>query len=299
MIVGGPAGLTAAVHAARKGLETVLITKFIGGQIVWTSHVENYMGFHMVSSEGLIEKFQEQVQEYPVHQLLGKTASKIRADGNEFAVEVEDSDTLHSKSVIVATGKRPKRLGVPNEAKLVGRGVSYGATCDAPFFKGKDVAVVGAGNTAIGSALDLLRIARRVHIIAYEITADKVLLERLAGRPNLTILENYGVTKIMGEEKVTGMTISRRDGEDERDVALDGVFIEIGWVPSTELVKGFLTLNEKEEIVIDCNCNTSVAGVFAAGDVTSIPHKQIVVAAGEGAKAALTATDFLKYRKEE
>ena len=112
------------MYAARKGLETALITKFIGGQVVWTSHIENYMGFHMVSSEGLIEKFQEQVQEYPVHQLLGKTASKIRADGNEFAVEVEDSDTLHSKSVIVATGKRPKRLGVPNEAKLVGRGVS-------------------------------------------------------------------------------------------------------------------------------------------------------------------------------
>ena len=245
MIVGGPAGLTAAVHAARKGLETVLTTKFIGRQIVWTSHVENYMGFHMVSSEGLIEKFQEQVQEYPVHQLLGKTASKIRADGNEFAVEVEDSDTLHSKSVIVATGKRPKRPGVPNEAKLVGRGVSYCATCDAPFFKGKDVAVVGAGNTAIGSALDLLRIARRVHIIAYEITADKVLLERLAGRSNLTILENYGVTKIMGEEKVTGMTISRRDGEDERDVALDGVFIEIGWGPEHGISQG-LSDTERE-----------------------------------------------------
>jgi len=121
----------------------------------------------------------------------------------------------------------------------------------------------------------------------------------LAGRPNLIILENYGVTKIMGEEKVTRMTISRRDGEDERDIALDGVFIEIGWIPSTELVNGFPTLNEKEEIVIDRNCNTSVAGIFAAGDVTSIPHKQTVVAAGEGAKAALTATDFLKYRKEE
>jgi len=298
IVGGGPAGLSAAIYAARKGLETALVTKFIGGQVVWTSRIENYMGFHMVSGDGLIEKFQEQVQEYPIDQLIGKTASKVSAQGRNFAVDVEESETLRSKSVIVTTGKRPKRLGVPNEAKLVGRGVSYCATCDAPFFKGKDVAVIGAGNTAIGSALDLLRIARKVHIITYEITADQILLDRLKGRPNLNILEGYGVTRIEGEDKVSSMTVAKREGGDEKNMALEGIFIEVGWVPNTELVAGLLELNEKAEIIVDCNCETSVPGVFAAGDVTSIPHKQIVVAAGEGAKAALAATDFLKYRKE-
>jgi len=299
IVGGGPAGLTAAVYAARKGLRTALVTKFIGGQTVWTARVENYMGFHMISSEDLIGKFQEQVEEYPIEQLIGKTVSKISSEGVNFAVEVEDDDTLHTKSVIVATGKRPKRLGVPNEAELVGRGVSYCATCDAPFFKGRDVAVIGAGNTAIGSALDLLRIAGQVHIVAHEVTADQVLLDGLTGKPNLTIHEGYGVTKIEGEGKVGGMTIAKREGKEEQSISVEGVFIEIGWVPNTELVKDFLKLNEKSEIVIDSNCETSAPGVFAAGDVTSIPHKQVVVAAGEGAKAALAATEFLKHRKEQ
>ena len=150
----------------------------------------------------------------------------------------------------------------------------------------------------MGSVIDLLKIARKIHVVTLETTADAILLDKLKGRPNLTMMVGYKVTAILGPDKVTGVKVSRADGSDEKELALDGVFIEIGLVPNTELVEGLLALNEKKEIAVDCNSNTSVMGVFAAGDVTSVPHEQIVVAAGEGAKAALSATDYLRRRKK-
>ncbi len=296
IIGGGPAGLTAGIYAGRKRMRSAIVSPFLGGQVMWTARAGDTTGFYLMSGADLIERFNEQMEQFPIQQFIGKNVSRVRKEGERFAVEIKEAETLSSRCVIVATGRRPRRLGVPGEGKLVGKGVSYCATCDGPFFKDKDVVVVGGGNSAVGVVLDLVKFARSVHLVTQELTADRGLLERVSKQAEVNILENHQVTEILGEEKVEGIKLAPKEGGGESEMSLDGVFIEIGFAPNSETVEDLAELNAEKEILVDRSCATSAEGMFAAGDVTNVPHKQAIVACGEGAKAALSAVEFLKFR---
>ncbi|MDK2888035.1 MAG: NADH-dependent peroxiredoxin subunit [Thermoanaerobacter sp.] len=300
IIIGmGPAGLTAAVYAARKKLSTLLVGKHYGGQMAWASGVENYIGFQYITGAELLSRFEEHVARYPVERLEAEVIKLSRENGH-FSIRTAGGDVFQSRTVIVGSGKSPRRLNAPGEKELTGRGVSYCAVCDAPLFADMDVSVVGGGNSALTAAFDLIKIARRVYIISLEEwTADPVIIDKVKNATNLTRLVGYETVRIEGSERVTGIILRSLDGR-KKEMKLDvqGVFIEIGTVPNTNFVGELLELNEKGEIRVDCDCSTSVPGVYAAGDVTSIPEKQIIVAAGEGAKAALGAYRYLLEQKQ-
>lgn len=291
----GPGGLTAAVYAARKQLDVAMITGDIGGQTNLTADIENYMGFQYISGQELAEKFYEQVGQFPITMMLGKLAEGIAHDDGRFRIAVSGGEQVVSRTVVIATGKRSRKLNVPGETELMGRGVSYCTTCDAPFFRDARVAVIGGGNSGVTGVIDLVPIAREITII--EITdrwrADPVLMDRARGADKVRWIESHRVVRIEGEDEVSTIVIEPTDGGPQETIPVEGVFVEIGLQPNTDFLQGFVELNEYREIVVDCRARTGVRGVFAAGDVTDTPEKQIIVAAGEGAKAALAAYQFL------
>ena len=295
IIIGaGPAGLTAAVYAARKKLDTLVISKNVGGQTILAPGVENYMGYQYITGQELTRKFEEQVRQFPIPLLIGDEVAKLSVEDNFFAVQTSNGKNYEGKAVIIASGRRARSLNVPGEKELMGRGVSYCATCDAPLFGGMDVAVIGSGNPAITAVNDLTKYARKIHsIVRASVKADPVLVEKVEKSGRVEILSGYAVREIRGKDKVEGIVL--RQIKDDKEVFLDvgGVFIEIGAVPNVEFAKDVVKLNDLKEIEVDCYCKTSVAGIFAAGDVTNAPEKQIIVAAGEGAKAALSAYRYL------
>ena len=290
VIVGmGPAGMTAAVYAARKKMDTLLVGKEYGGQVAWTSEVENYMGFQMISGPGLMDKFEEQVKLYPVTRKNSEVI-RVNREGDHFVVRCHDGEEFRCRTVIYAAGKNPRRLDIPGELKFTGRGVSYCSICDAPFFEGKPVAVVGGGNSALEAVIDLLKVVSRVYVVSIrDLTADPFLADKVQNDEKLTILKGYQALSINGADMVGGITVRSLETGEEKELPVEGVFIEIGTEPSNDPVKELVRLNELGEIEVDCSCKTGVPGFFAAGDVTSIPEKQVIVAAGEGAKAALSA----------
>ena len=296
IVGGGPAGLTAAVYAARKNLDAVLISKDIGGQTLLTSDIENYMGYQYVSGRELAAKFEEQVKRYPIDVAVGEEVARVAPEDGGFVVTTSTNREVRARAVIVATGKRSRPLGVPGERELVGRGVSYCAVCDAPLFPGKDVIVVGAGNSGATAVVDLLKIARRIYVVDVlpDWRADPVLVDRIrAAGEMVQPFFGHEVVEIKGESRVEGIVIKDRGSGQVRELPVQGVFIEIGLIPNSEPVKGVAELNRWGEIVVDCKCQTRVPGMFAAGDVTTVPEKQIIIAAGEGAKAALSAYAYL------
>jgi len=295
IVGGGPAGLAAAVYAARKKLNTLLLSDDLGGQPNWTSGVENYMGYQFIEGPELMQKFEEQVRHFPIEMKTGyKAVGVARADGG-FAIRTEKGETHQAKVAIIATGKRPRSLNVPGEDTWRGKGVSYCAICDGPFFEGMKVAVVGGGNSALEAADDMIKIAEHVYLVSLTpLTADRVLVDRVSEAANLTTFTEYETLEITGNEFVTGIRIrDLKDGK-EKSLEVGGVFVEIGLIPNSDLVKDLVTLNEFGEIEVNCYCETGVPGLYAAGDVTNVPEKQIVIAAGEGAKAALQAQRYLR-----
>ena len=290
LIVGaGPAGLTAGVYCARKGLRTQLVAATIGGQALETWAIENYMGYRMIKGEELMQKFEEQVRTQDVRLELD-TVTTVERDGDRFRASTAGGRTFTASSVVIASGKHPRKLGVEGEQKFIGRGLSVCATCDGPLFKDKRVAVVGGGNMAVQMAIELAGVARRVELVVRsELKADQANLERLAQRTNVNVLKGYEVAGLHGEGFLSGMTIRERATGREILLELDGVFAEIGWTPNTEFLGNLLDLDAKKRIIVDENCHTSLPGVYAAGDVTNINSDQIIIAAGEGAKAALEA----------
>ncbi len=293
VIGGGPAGLTAGIYAARKRLKALLVSADIGGQMLWTSRIENYPGFNIVQARELVDKFRAQIGLFPLDVDPARRIDKVAADGARFRLEAGGGVAYTARSVIVATGKRYRSLGVPGEKELVGRGVAYCATCDAPLFQGRPVAVVGGGNSALTSANELLPYASKVYLVnsSDKIHGDPVLLEPLERSGKVELLMDARVEGIEGKDKVERVSLKAPGGR--RDLEVSGVFVEIGLIPNSELVKGLAELSRDGEIMVDCSCRTSLPGLFAAGDVTTVPAKQIVVAAGEGAKAALAAYDWL------
>lgn len=293
IIGGGPAGLAAGVYAARKGVKTLLAAESIGGQMIWTSAVENYPGFNLVQARDLVEKFKAQVRQYPIDVASGLRVASLSKHDQGFRVEGAGGEVFNSQTLILATGKRYRSLNVPGEKELIGKGVAYCATCDAPLFAGKAVAVVGGGNSALTSANELLNYASKIHLISLSpgIQGDRVLLEPLERSGRVEFLMQSKISEIHGKDRVTGLAVESPGGSVRLDVS--GVFVEIGLIPNSDLVRSLVELNGEGEVMVDCSCRTSVPGLFAAGDVTSVPAKQIVVAAGEGAKAALAAYDWL------
>ncbi|OHD65728.1 MAG: hypothetical protein A2176_13925 [Spirochaetes bacterium RBG_13_51_14] len=294
---GGPAGLTAAVYCIRKGVSTGLIVKEIGGQVALTAGVENYMGYRYINGVELVQKFKEQVFQFGIDYDEGTAVQSIDA-GDIKKVHFEDGRVFSAKALIIATGKSWRKLGVPGEEEFRGRGVAYCSTCDAPFFSGKNVVVVGGGNSGVEAAIDLARVAEGVTMVQFleKLTGDTILIDKLSAFKNVRVIYESEVTSIDGRDSVESVSVKNRKTGVVDQIAAQGIFVEIGLIPNSGIVKGLLQLNQAGEIMVDCSCRTSVPGIFAAGDVTDVPFKQIIVAGGEGAKAALTACNYVLNR---
>ncbi len=295
IIGGGPAGLTAAVYAMRKGLKVGLVGTLLGGMVINTSSIENYMGFKYVQGAELMDHFVEQVKQFEIGLKERAFVEKVTDNDGIKTISLKDGSIYHAKTLIVATGKFPLMLNVPGEAKLSGKGVSYCTTCDAPLYQDKIVAVVGGGNSGIEEAIDAAHFAKKVYVIemADALRADQVLIHTLQEMGNTEIFVYHRVKEIKGEKKVARLIVENLKTNDEKEIVIDGIFISIGLKPNSGLIADLVELNNRGEIIVDCNCRTSRDGIFAAGDVTTVPYKQIIIASGEGAKAALSANDFL------
>lgn len=294
IIGGGPAGLSAAVYAARKMMKTILISKNIGGQVTDTFDIENYLGFSEIETGDLINRFEEHVVKYGVTKLVGPEVVSLDLTGKIKKVLSDDGKICLARTVILATGKRPRPLNVPGEKELVGKGVAYCSTCDAPLFRDMDTAVIGGGNSALEAALDLAKVAGKVYLVSITpLTADPILVDKMKSSGKVEVFTEHSTNRIIGHRVVEGIEIQGLDDKTSRRLDVQGVFIEIGLLPNSDLVVDTLNVNKTGEILIDCACRTGIVGVFAAGDVTDVPFKQVIIAAGEGAKAALSAYNYL------
>ena len=293
IVGGGPAGLTAAVYATRKMLNVLLITQNIGGQVLYSLTVENYMGYQFISGPDLMDRFEKQVEKYNVPRTFAQVKS-IEKESDAFVARTETDDEYRSKTIIIATGKRSRTLNAKGVERFVGRGVSYCATCDAPLFMDTDVAVLGGGNSAFTAAYELTRIARKVYLINRSSwKADEVYLEKIREAANIDLLAGYELIEVKGDDAVNAAVFKNLSDNSLVSFPVTGIFIEIGLIPNSDVVRDLVTLNENGEIVVGYDCSTSVPGIYAAGDVTTVPEKQIIVAAGEGAKAAIGAYKYL------
>jgi len=296
IIIGaGPAGITASIYAARKGMGILMLTGDIGGQAAWSGDIENYSGYQFITGTELTKRFEEHLKEYKVQVNENETVKEIQKKDEIFSV-ITAKDTYKAKTVIIATGKRSKNLSVPGEQEFRNKGVAYCATCDAPLFKGKEVAVAGGGNSALEAALQLLSIAKHVYIVNInpQLGGDEIIREKVTAADNVTVMNNSQITSVFGDKLVEGIEVA--SGSDKKKVAVQGVFVEIGLIPNSDF-KSELKKNEYGEIIVNCESQTSVPGIFAAGDVSSVKQKQIIIAAGDGAKAALGAFMYLAQRK--
>ena len=293
IIVGaGPAGLTAAMYCARKLLKTLVVSENIGGQALESWAIENYMGYRMITGEDLMKKFEEQVRTLDVRLELIRVSGIVQ-EGGIFEVTTASGALLKAKILILTQGKQPKKLGVSEEEKYPGRGLSICSTCDGPLYKEKKVAIVGGGNSAVQTAIEMSGIASSVSLIVRStIKADPVYIKKLEEIKNITVHLHSQIAGLSGDKFLDRITI-KTEGQPDQSIGVDGVFIEIGWTPNTEILDGLVDLNDRGEIVVDVDGKTSRAGVFAAGDVTSVKSKQIIIAAGDGAKAALEAYEYL------
>jgi NADH-dependent peroxiredoxin subunit F len=294
VVGGGPAGASAAIYAARKGIRTGIVAERFGGQVMDTMGIENLIGTTYTEGPKLVAQLEEHVKEYAVDVMnLQRAKSITRKDLVE--VELESGARLKSKTVIISTGARWRNLGVPGEAEFKNKGVAYCPHCDGPLFKGKHVAVIGGGNSGVEAAIDLAGIVGHVTVFEFmpELKADAVLQKRLYSLPNVTVHKNVQVKAITGTDKVHGINYVERDTNTEQHLELEGVFVQIGLVPNTDWIGDSLERTRFGEIVVNNHGATDMPGVFAAGDCTATPYKQIIISMGSGATAALGAFDYL------
>lgn len=294
VVGGGPAGASAAIYAARKGIRTGIIAERFGGQVNDTLGIENLIGTKYTEGPKLAASLEEHAKEYNIDIMKSQLAKRL--EKKDFVeVELENGAILKSKTVIVSTGARWRNLGVPGEAEFKNKGVAYCPHCDGPLFAGKHVAVVGGGNSGVEAAIDLAGVAGHVTVLEFmpELKADSVLQERLNSLPNTTVLKNAQVKEITGTNKVDGVTYIERESGEEKHIDLQGVFIQIGLVPNTDWLADTVERTRMGEIVVDNRGATTVPGVFAAGDCTNSPFKQIIISMGSGATAALGAFDYM------
>ncbi|MFH0803634.1 MAG: FAD-dependent oxidoreductase [Candidatus Tagabacteria bacterium] len=296
IIIGaGPAGLTAGIYAGRKKLKTAILTKQIGGQSL-SYTIENYPGLMEISGLELVEKTKKQVEKYDMEIKESAEISAIDKKNGNFSVKTERGDSFEAKAIIIASGKMPKKIKVPGAREFEGKGVSFCTICDAPLFAGKSVAVIGGGNAALMAAMDLIPYAEKIYVLQHRerFIGDEILQEKLKNSGKVEFITDAETREIKGKNFVDKIIYEDLKTGEKKELAVGGVFVNIGYIPNTSFVKNFLKLNEKEEIIIDpWTGETSIKGIFAAGDATNIPYKQYVVAAAEGAKAALSAYYYI------
>ncbi|WP_040491353.1 alkyl hydroperoxide reductase subunit F [Ilumatobacter nonamiensis] len=299
IVGGGPAGSSAAVYAARKGLRTAVVADRFGGQLLDTLGIENLISTPYIEGPTLAAELEDNVKKHDVEIITGQRADRLDAAtalGGLHGIALADGGSLQARSVVISTGARWRKMGVPGEGEYANRGVAYCPHCDGPLYKGKRTAVIGGGNSGVEAAIDLAGIVGHVTLLEFadELRADEVLQAKLRSLPNVDIIVSAMTTEVIGDgKKVTGLTYRDRNDESEHTVELDGIFVQIGLLPNTEWLEGTLELSERNEIEIDGHGATSIPGVFAAGDCTTVPFKQIVVSMGAGSTAMLGAFDHL------
>jgi alkyl hydroperoxide reductase subunit F len=298
VVGGGPAGAAAAIYAARKGIRTGVAAERFGGQVLDTLAIENFISVQETEGPKLATALEEHVKQYDVDIMNLQRGEALipAAEGGLHEVRLAGGASLKAKTVILATGARWREMNVPGEQEYRGRGVAYCPHCDGPLFKGKRVAVIGGGNSGVEAAIDLAGIVAQVTLIEFDsqLRADAVLQRKLRSLPNVNVITSALTTEVLGNgEKVTGLRYKDRTTDEQHEVALEGIFVQIGLLPNTDWLKGTVELSPRGEIIVDAKGQTSIPGVFAAGDVTTVPYKQIVIAVGEGAKASLAAFDHL------
>ncbi len=297
IVGGGPAGASAAIYAARKGVKTGVVTEKFGGQVLDTLGIENFISVKETEGPKLVAALEQHVKEYDIDVMnLQRAKALKKLDGNKLEVELENGAKLTSKSIILSTGARWREMNVPGEAEYRNKGVAYCPHCDGPLYKGKRVAVIGGGNSGVEAAIDLAGIVKHVTLFEFDtkLKADAVLQKKLHNLPNVTVIVNALTTEVNGDgNKVNGLTYKDRATDEVKQVELEGIFVQIGLLPNTDWLKGTLELSKHGEVVVDAKGHTSLDGVFAAGDCTTAPYKQIIIAMGEGANASLSAFDHL------
>jgi alkyl hydroperoxide reductase subunit F len=292
---GGPAAMSALVYAARKMINLAIVTLDFGGQMNETAEVENYLGFPSIRAGDLVARFKEHIMGFDIPVSMGISIAEVRRKGDDFEVLMEDGTSFFGHSVVFATGKRHRPLTVPGEKDLVGKGVAYCATCDAPLYKDKKVVIVGGGNSAFTTVLDLSRLNAKTVVVNFLSgwQADEALRQRVESFGKVRFLDYHEILRVEGKDKLEAVVVRDRGSGEEARIEADGLFVEIGLLPNSDPVKKLAVLNKIGEVVVDCYCRTDIPGLFGAGDVTDVPHKQIIISAGEGAKAALSAYDYL------
>lgn len=295
IIIGsGPAGMTAGIYAVRREMKTLIIGKELGGQLVWASDIENYPGFESIKSFELITRMKDQATHSGV-EFKDDEVKKIEKTDNHFKLYT-NKEVYESKTVIVAMGLSPRRLAVPGEIEFNGKGVSYCANCDGPFYKNKAVAVIGGGNSALDAAEVMSKIANKVFLIhrSESFRAFETLINEVEARPNIELLLNTEVKLITGQEKVEKVIVHDKPKGEDKEIILDGIFIEIGRIASTDLVSEFVDRDERNQILAQPNMATKTPGLFVAGDVVACEYKQISIATGQGTIAALSAYQYIQ-----
>jgi alkyl hydroperoxide reductase subunit F len=295
IIGGGPAGASAAIYSARKGIRTGIVAQRFGGQVLDTLSIENFISMKETEGPKLVSALEQHVKSYDVDVMNLQRASAI-IPGELIEIKLDSGASLKAKSVVIATGARWRELNVPGEQTYRNKGVAYCPHCDGPLFKGKPVAVVGGGNSGVEAAIDLAGMVSHVTLLEFDATlrADEVLQRKLRSLQNVTVITQAQTTEVIGDGvKVNGMRYTDRVSGQSKSLELEGIFVQIGLLPNTDWLKGTVALSSRGEIEIDAKGQTSIPGVFAAGDVTTVPYKQIIIAMGEGSKAALGAFDHL------
>lgn len=291
VVGGGPAGVAAAIYSARKGLSVALLAERIGGQVKETVGIENLISVPKTTGEELSNNLKMHLHDYPVDILEHRKVDKVEIEDGKKVLYINGGEKIITPALIIATGASWRKLNVPGESEYIGKGVAFCPHCDGPFYKNKHVAVVGGGNSGIEAAIDLAGICSKVTVFEFmeELKADKVLQEKAKSLPNVEIILNTQTTEVVGDDKVKGIKVKDRATGEEQVVDLDGIFVQIGLAANSSVFKDVVNVNRFGEIEIDSHCRTNVPGVYAAGDVTTVPYKQIIIAMGEGAKASLSA----------
>lgn len=295
IIVGaGPAGITAGVYAARKRMEFVILTENIGGQTLYSWDIENYLGYQFITGPELVDKFREHIKEFNVEIRENEPVREVLKDNKNFRL-ITSKGEYQTRSIIISTGRSPKLLNVKGEKEFKNKGITYCATCDAPLFKNKVVAVIGGGNSGLDAVLQLSRIAKKIYLIEVKdnLTGDRFVVDKVKNISIVEILTGTQVIEIYGDMFVRGMKV-KASGEEEKYLEVEGIFVEIGSIPNSDIID-FVEKNRYGEIMVDCRNHTSCPGVFGAGDVTNVFAKQIIVACGEGAKASISAFEYINH----
>lgn len=293
---GGPAGVSAAIYSARKGLKTALVAEALGGQVKDTKGIENLISVVYTEGPELADQLYKHLQAYPVQVFDQRRVAKLSHDKK---VYLEGGETISGNNIIITTGAKWRELGVPGEKEYLGRGVAYCPHCDGPFYKGKKIAVIGGGNSGVEAAIDLAGIAGSVVLFEFgdSLRADKILVDKLYSLGNTSVVTSAKTTELVGNgQKIVGIEYEDRSSNTSKQLAVDGVFVQIGLLPNSGFAKETLELSKSGEIMVDAKGHTNVPGIYAAGDVTTTPYKQIIIAMGEGAKVALAAFEDMTYR---